>query len=78
MNQVIRHSISAIAILLLLCIPVIVGAASGPDYTVTYTITIKEDGTALWHIEYRTLLATEEDLNTFENYSRDFTTIHLP
>jgi len=78
MGQVTRHSIFAFAALLLLCIPVITGAATGPDYTITYTITIHEDGTALWHVEYRTLLATTEDLDAFENYSRDLEPVYLP
>jgi uncharacterized membrane protein len=78
MNRMIRHNISAIAVLLLLCIPVIAGAASGPDYTTTYTITIREDGTALWHVEYRALLDSNEDLDAFENYSRDLTAVYLP
>jgi len=78
MEQVTRYSILAIVIVLLLCIPVIAGAAPGPDFTTTYTITIQEDGTAVWYVEYRALLATQEDLNAFENYSSDLDAVYLP
>jgi uncharacterized membrane protein len=78
MEQVTRYSIFAIVIVLLLCIPVIAGAAPGPDFTTTYTITIQEDGTAVWYVEYRALLATQDDLNAFENYSSDLDSVYLP
>jgi uncharacterized membrane protein len=73
-----RHCIGAIAVLLLLCIPCIGSAAPDPSYTITYTINIKEDGSALWQVEYRTFLGTDEDQNAFDNYSRDLTSVYLP
>jgi len=78
MEQATRHSILAFAAVLLLSIPVIVGAVPGPDFTTTYRITIQEDGTAVWYVEYRALLATQEDLNAFENYSGDLDSVYLP
>lgn len=78
MDQVTRYSIFAIVIVLLLCIPVIAGAAPEPDSTVTYTISIEDDGTAVWYVEYRTLLATQDDLVAFETYSRDLSSVYLP
>jgi uncharacterized membrane protein len=78
MEQVTRYSIVAIVIVLLLCIPTIAGAVPGPEFTTTYTITIQEDGTAVWYVEYRALLATEEDLHAFENYSSDLDSVYLP
>ncbi|NJD52317.1 MAG: ArsR family transcriptional regulator [Candidatus Methanoperedens sp.] len=54
----------------------IVGAA--PDnYKVTYTINIKENGSAIWDVEYRTLLSTKEDFDSFENYSAQINSKYL-
>jgi len=53
-------------------------AATTPAYTTTYTITVQEDGSALWQIEYRTLLATDSDLLAFDNYTRDLPAVYLP
>ena len=53
-------------------------AAAVPAYTTTYTITVQEDGSALWQIEYRTLLATDSDLAAFETYTRDLPSVYLP
>jgi uncharacterized membrane protein len=53
-------------------------AATTPAYTTTYTITVHEDGSALWQIEYRTLLATDSDLLAFDNYTRDLPAVYLP
>ena len=78
MAQVTWINIFAIVIVLLLCIPIIAGAVPGPDFTTTYTITIQEDGTAVWYVEYRALLATQEDLDAFENYSSDLESVYFP
>jgi len=53
-------------------------SAETPAYTTTYTITVQEDGSALWQIEYRTLLATDSDLAAFDNYTRGIPTTYLP
>jgi len=78
MDLVTRNSIFTIAfVILLLCIPHISRATPLQNYTTTYAITIQEDGTAVWHIEYRVFLATQEDMNNFENSSRDLkSTLH--
>jgi len=52
-------------------------AAAENDYKVTYTINIKEDGTAFWNVEYRTLLSTKDDFNSFENYSQQLKSVYL-
>src|SRR5512136_634229 len=64
---------------ILICIPLIADAASvPPDSTITYTITIQEDGTAVWHVEYRTLLASEDDVNMFNEYAGNMSSTYLP
>jgi uncharacterized membrane protein len=75
MKKAIRYFLSALAILLL-CLPAVTAAT--PAYATTYTITVQEDGTALWQIEYRTLLATESDLTAFDTYSRELPSVYLP
>lgn len=54
-------------------------AASAPqdDYKITYTINISDDGTAVWNVEYRTLLASKEDFDSFENYSKQLNPVYL-
>lgn len=48
------------------------------NYRTTYTIDIKENGSATWNVEYRTLLTTKEDFNAFENYSKQLKSIYIP
>ncbi len=52
--------------------------AAVPSYTTTYTITVQEDGTALWKLEYRTLLVSDSDIAAFDNYTRDLSSVYLP
>ena len=67
------------AVLILSCILPAVAAAPAPaDYATTYTITLHEDGSALWTVEYRTPLVTDGDMADFRNYSRDLNTVYLP
>jgi len=74
-----RFSIVAVTVVLLLFIPVIAGAAPvPPDSSITYTITLKEDGTADWHVEYRTLLAADEDVRAFDSYTKNVSFTYLP
>lgn len=77
MRQTTRDLI-LILIILLLCIPAGAAAATAPDYSTTYTVTVQEDGSALWQIEYRTLLATESDIAAFDAYTRDLPSVYLP
>jgi hypothetical protein len=52
--------------------------AETPSSAITYTVTIQEDSSALWQIEYRTLLSSESDIAAFENYTRDLPSVYLP
>ncbi|MDD1685314.1 MAG: MarR family transcriptional regulator [Methanoregula sp.] len=77
MRQAIGYLVLILAVLLLF-LPAGAAAATVPDYTTTYTVTVQEDGTALWQIEYRTLLATESDIAAFDAYTRDLPSVYLP
>jgi uncharacterized membrane protein len=48
------------------------------NYGTTYTIDIKENGSAIWNVEYRTLLTTKEDFDSFENYSKQLKSVYIP
>ncbi len=76
MKTSIRYPILVLTALLLFSAAA--SAEGTPAYTTIYTITVQEDGSALWQIEYRTLLATEGDLAAFNNYTRDLSTVYLP
>jgi uncharacterized membrane protein len=79
MEYITRFSIVALTLVLLIIIPVIAGAAPvPPDSSITYTITLKEDGTANWHVEYRTLLAADEDVRAFDSYTKNVSFTYLP
>lgn len=52
-------------------------AAPENEYTITYTISIKEDGSALWNVEYRTPLKSKADFDSFENYSEQLESLYL-
>ena len=61
------------------CVPLIATAASvPPDPAITYTITLQEDGTALWHVEYRTALVSDEDVVLFDVYADNMSSTWLP
>ncbi|HEY9205639.1 MAG TPA: MarR family transcriptional regulator [Candidatus Methanoperedens sp.] len=53
------------------------GAAPENEYKITYTIDIKSDGTAIWNVEYRTILVSSQDFDSFDNYSRQLQSIYL-
>jgi len=79
MEYMTRFSIVALTVVLLICIPVIAGAAPvAPDSSITYMITLKEDGTANWHVEYRTLLGSDEDVGAFDSYAKNVSFTYLP
>jgi len=78
MRSVNANRLLLLAILLVCILPAGTAAAPVPSYTTTYTITVKEDGSALWQIEYRTLLASNDDLLAFDNYTRDLPSVYLP
>ena len=77
MKTLIRYLVTALA-LLLICLPAGVLAAAPPGSVTSYTITVREDGTASWQLEYRTPLAGDEDLRAFDNYTRDLPAVYLP
>ncbi|MFA5347231.1 MAG: helix-turn-helix domain-containing protein [Methanoregula sp.] len=78
MDYVTRFSIVSL-MAILICIPFTADAASvPPDSSITYTITLQEDGTAIWHVEYRTLLATDKDVEMFDSYAGNLSSQYLP
>ena len=79
MEYMTRLSIIAITAVLLVSIPVIAGAAPVlPDSSITYTIAITEEGSADWHVEYRTLLASDEDAREFDSSTKNVSFTYLP
>lgn len=52
--------------------------AAPENYRTTYTIDIKENGSAIWNVEYRTLLTTNDDFNSFDNYSKQLKSVYIP
>jgi uncharacterized membrane protein len=67
--------IATVMLLLLVLIP---AGLAAPEYTITYSVTITGDGAATWQVEYRTLLATDDDEIAFDTYAKDIDTIYLP
>lgn len=77
MNTTIRNV--GYTLLLLIALPAVVSAAAPPpEYTTTYTITVMDDGSATWQIEYRTPLVSASDLAGFEEYTQDLHSVYLP
>jgi len=74
-----QYKIFSIIALLLVCTVGIAGAAPvPPDSSITYTITVGEDGAGIWHVEYRTLLASDEDQKAFDAYEKNLSSVFLP
>jgi len=74
-----RYKIFSLIALLLVCTVGIAGAAPvPPDSSITYTITVGEDGTGIWHVEYRTLLASDEEQKAFDAYAKNLSSLFLP
>jgi hypothetical protein len=65
------RSITLALIGLLLCIQQGIAATPPSGYAITHTITVQEDGMALWQVEYRTLLTTQDEVDVFENSSQE-------
>jgi len=79
MTRVLQQGILVISILVLsLALTGLPAAAALPDYSVAYTVTVAEDGSALWRVEYRTLLPSGTDVTDFEAYTLDLPNIYLP
>lgn len=70
---------SRIWLIFLIVLLLVPGVSPAPanEYKTTYTIVVKDDGTAVWNVEYRTLLLTKEDNDAFENYSERLKTVYL-
>ncbi|MFA5236435.1 MAG: MarR family transcriptional regulator [Methanoregula sp.] len=77
MHKITRNGLAIILLILLCGIPA-AWAASVPDYTTAYTITVSDDGTAFWNVEYRTPLTTSDEISIFENYSDNLNSLYLP
>jgi len=70
---------SFILLAILIWVPLTAGAAPVPaDSAITYTITLQEDGTAIWHVEYRTLLESDDDVEMFNAYAANVSSTYLP
>jgi uncharacterized membrane protein len=80
MQQLANRKVKGILVLLLLSAALcgITAAAEEPDYSVTHTITVSPDGSALWRVEYRTLLLSEQDTADFDAYTRDLSPVYIP
>jgi len=79
MKQMTRLSTVAIIAVILILFPAISAAAPVlPDASVTYTITLRENGTADWHVEYRAPLVTDEDAGAFDSYAENLSGTYLP
>jgi len=53
-------------------------AATTPEYSITYTITVSNDGSAVWQVEYRTPLSSDADTASFEQYAAAIDSTYLP
>jgi hypothetical protein len=79
MRQQAQQGVRCILVLLVLSAALCgTAAAAEPDYSITYTITVAPDGSALWRVEYRTLLFSEQDVADFEAYTRDLPAVYVP
>jgi uncharacterized membrane protein len=78
LRRVLRTAIPVLLLLLLSVALTGTAAAAVPDYAVAYTVTVADDGSALWHVEYRTLLLTAADVADFEAYAADLAEVYVP
>jgi hypothetical protein len=79
MKRAVRAARTGILLTCLILI-IIAPAAGQPESRemTTYSLQIQEDGSAVWIVEYRTLLAGADEQGTFGNYSRDLASVYLP
>jgi uncharacterized membrane protein len=75
MRLEIRYPVLILAVLLLCSAA---ATAAAPASSVTYTVTVQEDSSALWQLEYRTLLASDDDAAAFDAYTRELPSVYLP
>ncbi|MDD1653078.1 MAG: helix-turn-helix domain-containing protein [Methanomicrobiales archaeon] len=72
-----RAGILLSCLILLLFLHPAAGQQESREMT-TYLLQIQEDGSALWTVEYRTLLTGAAGETTFGNYTRDLDSVYLP
>lgn len=53
------------------------GVALENEYKITYLIDINENGDAIWNVEYRTILSSQNDFESFDNYSQQMEKVYL-
>ena len=55
------------------------GARAAPEneYRITYTIDVGADGSAIWNVEYRTALVSDQDMESFGNYTKQVQSVYL-
>ncbi len=78
MRGMLRLSKLALLVFLLTAVLTGIAAAEGPDYSIAYTVTVADDGSSLWHVEYRTILLTDTDEAEFEAYAANLSEVYLP
>lgn len=72
MNMASKRIIISLILLLLIS-----SASAANENRTTYTIDIKDDGSAVWNVEYRTQLFTQVDNDAFKNYSEQLNSVYL-
>jgi uncharacterized membrane protein len=65
-------------IIIIFLVFTVIADAVPENYRTTYTIDIKENGSAIWNVEYRTLLTTKGDFDSFDNYSKQLKSFYIP
>jgi len=72
--------LTAIALVAALAVPASAATtpAPTPSYSVTYTITVNESGSAVWQVEYRTPLSSDDDTAAFDQYANNIDSTYLP
>lgn len=78
MAGILQKTVIVLGILAVFVVAPAPAAESVGDYTITYTISVQEDGSALWQVEYRTLLATDTAAASFEEYATTISAEGLP
>ncbi len=71
------YMVSKRALISLIFLLYISTAGAANDYRTTYTIDVRNDGSAVWYVEYRTPLVTKEDVYAFENYTKQIKSVYL-
>jgi uncharacterized membrane protein len=66
------------ALVLILILVAAQAVPGGQEPAVTYTITLAEDGSATWNMEYRTPLRSDSDIAAFQDYSDRIQAESLP